>query len=139
LFGAVEDLEVQGGEQVLDQRDGRVGQGGGQVGQFVEQGGIVAGGADGVEGIELGLERSALVVVVAVAGADAFPVGLGGGALVAAELLEFGEEAVLGGGDAVQLGGEPGVFAGAGGGVLGSTSSWKAPANRRSPKPRPWP
>jgi len=42
LFGAVEDLEVQGGKPALDRRDGGGGEGGGEVGQFVEQGGVVA-------------------------------------------------------------------------------------------------
>ena len=65
------------------------------------------------------MDRRAPVVVIAVAGADAFPVGLGGWALVAAELLELGEEPVLGGVDPGDLGREPGVLAGAGGGVLG--------------------
>src|ERR1017187_2352847 len=119
LLGAVEDLDVQGGEQVLDQGGGGVGEGGGQVGQFVEQGGVLLRGGGGVEGVELGLGGGALVVVFAVAGADAGPVGLGGRAGVGAELFQFGEQPGLGDLDPGQVGGEAGVLAGAGGGVLG--------------------
>src|ERR1017187_10624873 len=119
LLGAVEDLDVQGGEQVLDQGGRGAGEGRAQVGQFVEQGGVLAGGGGGVEGVELGLGGGALVVVFAVAGADPGPVGLGGGAGVGAELFQFGEQPGLGDLDPGQLGGEPGVLAGAGGGVLG--------------------
>src|ERR1017187_8990805 len=43
LLGAVEDLDVPGGEQVLDQGGRGAGEGRAQVGQFVEQGGVLLG------------------------------------------------------------------------------------------------
>src|ERR1035441_4355798 len=55
LLGAVEDLDVQGGEQVLDQGGRGAGEGRAQVGQFVEQGGVSRGGAGAVGGAGLGL------------------------------------------------------------------------------------
>ncbi|HLI72287.1 MAG TPA: hypothetical protein VKU86_00310 [Acidimicrobiales bacterium] len=100
---AVEALGVQGGQQFLFERVGGLGEDAGQVGQFVQELGVVDDGGV-VEGGELGLGAGALVVEFGVAGADAGPVGGGGRALVCGELLEFGDEAGLGGVDAGDFG-----------------------------------
>ena len=74
LFGAVEDLDVQGVEQGFDQAGGGVVELAGQVGQFVEQGGVLVLGGGGGEVVELGLGAGVLVVEFGVAGLDALPV-----------------------------------------------------------------
>ncbi|MGH3202225.1 MAG: hypothetical protein ACRDP5_09290 [Streptosporangiaceae bacterium] len=40
MFGPVEGLDVEGAEQVFDEVGGGIGELGGEVGQFVEQGGV---------------------------------------------------------------------------------------------------
>ena len=80
---------------------------------------VIVGGGVGLEGCELGFGGGALGVQVGVAGADAGAVGLGGRVGGVGGLFQFGDQAVLGGVDAGQLGAQVCLLPGAGFGVLG--------------------
>jgi hypothetical protein len=75
---AVEDLDVERGQQGFADAGRGVGEQAGNDGQQVQQRQVVVLGAVGLEGCELGFGAGALVVQLGVAGADPGAVRLGG-------------------------------------------------------------
>ena len=97
---AVEDLDVERGQQGFADAGRGVGEQPDDDGQQVEQGQVIIGRGSGLEGFELGFGAGALVVQLGVAGADPGAVRLRGRVARVGRGLQLGDQAVLGGIDA---------------------------------------
>jgi hypothetical protein len=128
-FFAVDGLDVEGLEELFGQAVGCAGEDVAQDRQLVEQGGVVDLGGGGVELVALGFEGGTFGVEFAVAGADPFAEGTGGGVGGVVGVgggFQFMDQGLLGGFDLVEPlvqllgpGGAPGGFAAGVSGVVG--------------------